>query len=266
MFLVFVMTCYIPTPQKHFQDGHQYAFLGEVVARAMGYMIDCTNGHFQTLLLILVLSMPFLGPVLVILLAYKPFSRPVLFQGSVRQLVSASQFLLGPSHPRVAWTPNRQGKGTRKEWSTQRPSDNNSRRAFSNDQKVVTVQKTRGIYTPNPRGTFTFLPIHFQLISALSEPQTSHFSPCNCRAVYITQTSPNRDRHASAVPSRVPQKLRARSLPRATDHWFRIKGLGLLRPSFVHGRRTFGWVTSAKVCFQGDTPTCATKREIPEIV
>jgi hypothetical protein len=42
--------------------------------------------------------------------------------------------------------------------------------SFSDDQKVVTVWKTGGIYTPNPRGAFTFLPIHFHLISVLSGP------------------------------------------------------------------------------------------------
>ena len=71
--------------------------------------------------------------------------------------------LLGPLHPRVARIPDRQRKQ-----STKRPSDNNSERAFPNNQKVVTVEKAGGIYTPNPRGTFTLLPMHFYLISALS--------------------------------------------------------------------------------------------------
>ena len=48
--------------------------------------------------------------------------------------------------------------------------------SFSDDEKVVTVWKTGDIYTPNPRGAFIFLPIHFHLMSALSEPLTSHFS------------------------------------------------------------------------------------------
>ena len=39
---------------------------------------------------------------------------------------------------------------------------------FPTIKKVVTVEKAGGIYTPNPRGTFTLLPMHFYLISALS--------------------------------------------------------------------------------------------------
>jgi hypothetical protein len=66
-------------------------------------------------------------------------------------------------HPKVTRIPDRLRKQ-----KTQRPSDN-SKQAFSNDQKVVIVEKVRGIYTPNPHGVFTFLPMHFDLILALSK-------------------------------------------------------------------------------------------------
>ena len=101
--------------------------------------------------------------------------------------------LLGSSHPEGCLDA-KQTKETSGEQNTQRPLNNNSERAFSNDQKVVTVEKTRGIYTPYPRDVFTILLIHLHLMSALSEPLTSLFSLSGQRAIYATQASPNRDR------------------------------------------------------------------------
>ena len=74
--------------------------------------------------------------------------------------------------------------------------------------KVVTVCEIGGIYTPNPRDAFTFLPIYFHLMSALLEPLSSLFSSLGWRAVYATQASPNHDGHASAAPLKVPQRPR----------------------------------------------------------
>ena len=73
--------------------------------------------------------------------------------------------LLGLSLPKVTKIPE-QAKGKLKLNDLRATT----RWEFSDDQKVVTVWKTGDIYTPNPRGAFTFLSIHFHLISVLLGP------------------------------------------------------------------------------------------------
>jgi hypothetical protein len=93
---------------------------------------------------------------------------------------------------------------------------------FPTIKKVVTVEKAGGIYTPNPRGTFTLLPMHFYLISALSglliglyssTPNTITLYPhqfplCqyyrrHCSVFALASQLKSRSRHA-ASPNRNP--------------------------------------------------------------
>jgi hypothetical protein len=61
-------------------------------------------------------------------------------------------------------------KETSGEQNTQRPSNNNSERAFSNDQKVVTVEKTGGIYTPTLAVFLHSCPYIFTLCQYFQNP------------------------------------------------------------------------------------------------
>jgi len=132
--------------------------------------------------------------------------------------------------------------------------------------RVVTVWEIGGIYTPNPRDVFTFLPIHFHLTSALLEPLTSLFSLSGQRAIYATQASPNRDRHASAASSKVPQSPRVWSPPSATNHWIRVEGPQRLQPSLAYGEGTFERVTFTRMHFSRENSDLQIKEEVPEAV
>ena len=85
--------------------------------------------------------------------------------------MSASQFLLGPSHPRVAWTPNRQGKGTWKEQSTQRPSDNNQGELFLMIKRLLQCRKLGVFIPPTLAVHIHFCPYIFNLYQHFRSPR-----------------------------------------------------------------------------------------------